>query len=113
MAKKKHYGVKAPRPFGRNDNEPMRGADWEGYSYYGADMGTKRDVVGDDMARYDENMLDGRGQFANLPQNVVMREWPKSPREFMEEYPNGLNAADRQMKRDRKGLKKVGLPNKG
>lgn len=117
MAKKKHYASRSQEaaPFGhRASNDPMRGADWEGYSYNGADKGTKRNVSGSDESRYEGmERLDGRGQFANLPQQVVMQEWPKSPNGFMEEYPNGLEAANRQMKRDKKGIRKVGLPNRG
>jgi hypothetical protein len=102
MAKKKRYA-----------DSNMRGRDWGAYTSNQSNMGTKRDVVGSDDGRYDEGMLDGRGQFANLPQNVVQRAWPDSPRGEMEAYPNGLMAADRQMKRDKKGIHKVGLPNRG
>lgn len=91
----------------------MRGYDDKAYDYDGSGMGAKRDVTGDAMGRYDERMLNGEGQFANMPQQVVMREWPKSPKGELAEYPNGLNSADAQMRRDKKGIHKVGLPNKG
>lgn len=111
MAKKKHYASKMGHR--RDANSEMRGYDNKAYDFDGADMGTKRDVTGSDMGRYDEGMIDGRGQFANLPQQVIQREWPKYPTSSFEEYPNGLMAVDRQMKRDKKGVHKVGLPNKG
>ncbi len=91
----------------------MRGYDDKAYDYDGSTMGTKRNVTGNGMSRYDEGMLNGEGQFANMPQNVVMKAWPKSPTGEMAEYPNGLMSADAQMRRDKKGIHKVGLPNKG
>lgn len=113
MAKAKRHHSSKRMGHEREAHSEMRGYDNKAYDYDGSGMGTKRDVEGSDMGRYDEDMLDGRGQFANLPQHVVMKEWPKNPHHELADYPNGLKSADRQMMRDKKGVHKVGLPNRG
>lgn len=51
--------------------------------------------------RHDEMMMsDGKGKMANMPTEVVMKEWPAAPYSDKAAYPNGIKALDEQMRQD-------------
>jgi len=62
------------------------------------------DYAGQDARRAQEEadfgMISGKGEFANMPQNVVFKAYPK-PAEYMPENINdGLSGVDSQIKMD-------------
>lgn len=57
--------------------------------------------------REDSAMISGgKGEFANLPQRVVMKSYPKFPYSTINEINDELSGIDAQMEDDIKGLKK-------
>lgn len=57
--------------------------------------------------RMDSGMIGGGGGFANMPQNVIHRAWPKVGYNMPEGLNDTISGIDRQMKADNKGKKSI------
>jgi len=57
--------------------------------------------------KMDSGMITDSGKFANMPQNVIHREWPKVGYNMPEGLNDTISGIDRQMREDMKGKKPI------
>lgn len=80
--------------------------------YYNEGMYSGMSAARAQEARDASMLNEDRSAIANMPQNVIMREYPRVDYSMGEGLNDDIRGIDRQMKADSKGKKKGAFPEK-